>query len=93
MVLCWIHSAWSKENRTDGLTRNSLDQKRTEGLIRDSNDQKRTDKGSRKKILFLVAGPLRGGGGANGCATKEKRTFFNVRGKNPIANKPRRGGG
>ena len=29
-----------------------------------------------KKVLFLVAGPLRGGGGLNGCATKEKITFF-----------------
>ena len=29
-----------------------------------------------KKVLFLVAGPLRGGGGLNGRATKEKRTFF-----------------
>ena len=27
-----------------------------------------------KKILFLVAGPLRGGGGLNGYATKEKIT-------------------
>ena len=25
-----------------------------------------------KKILFLVAGPLKEGGGLNGCATKEK---------------------
>ena len=32
-----------------------------------------------KRVLFLVAGPLRGGG-VNGCATKEKRTFFNVAG-------------
>ena len=30
-------------------------------------------KGSRKKVLFLVAGPLRGERGLNGCATKEKR--------------------
>ena len=29
-----------------------------------------------KKVLFLVAGPLRGGLGLKGCATKEKRTFF-----------------
>ena len=32
-------------------------------------------KGSRKKkVLFLVAGPLRGGG-LNGCATKEKSSY------------------
>ena len=32
-----------------------------------------------KKVFFLVAGPLRGGGGGeglNGCATREKGTFF-----------------
>ena len=29
-----------------------------------------------KKGFFLVAGPLRGGGGLNGGATKDKRTFF-----------------
>ena len=29
-----------------------------------------------KKVIFLVAGPLRGGGGLNGCATKEKSTFL-----------------
>ena len=47
-------------------------------------------KGSRKKFLFLMAGPLRGVGGVlNGCATKEKRTFFNVRKKVPVATKPR----
>ena len=40
-----------------------------------------------KKVLFLVAGPL------NGCATKEKGTFFNVRKKVPMATKPRGGGG
>ena len=44
-----------------------------------------------KKVLFLVAGPLRGGE-VNGCATKEKRTFFNVRKKVPMATKPRGGG-
>ena len=31
-----------------------------------------------KKVLFLVDGPLRGESG-EGCATKEKRTFFNIR--------------
>ena len=36
-----------------------------------------------KKVIFLVAGPLRGGG-LNGCATKEKRTFFDVRKKVPM---------
>ena len=46
-----------------------------------------------KKALFLVAGPIRGGG-LNGCATKEKRTFFCLRGKKvPMATKPRGGGG
>ena len=45
-----------------------------------------------KKVIFLVAGPLRGGGGLNGCATKEKRTFFNERKKVPITTKPREGG-
>ena len=35
-----------------------------------------------KKVLYLVVGPLRGGGGANGCATNEKKNlFFNVRKK------------
>ena len=29
-----------------------------------------------KKVFFLVDGPLRGGGGLNGCATKEKSNFF-----------------
>ena len=32
--------------------------------------------GKPQKNLFLVAGPLRGGVGLNGCATKEKRIFF-----------------
>ena len=45
-----------------------------------------------KKVIFLVAGPLRGGGRLNGCATKEKRTFFSVRKKVPVATKPRGGG-
>ena len=49
------------------------------------------DKGSPKKVIFLVASPLRGGK-LNGCATKEKRTFCNVRKKVPIASKPRGGG-
>ena len=44
-----------------------------------------------KKVLFLVARPLKGRGG-NGCATKEKRTVFNVRKKVPMATKPRGGG-
>ena len=44
------------------------------------------------KKNFLVAGPLRGGG-LHGCATKEKRAFFNVRKKVPMATKPRGGGG
>ena len=44
-----------------------------------------------KKVLFLVAGPLRGGGSLNGCASKD--IFFNVRKKVPMANKPREGGG
>ena len=44
-----------------------------------------------KKIIFLVAGPLRGGEGLNGFATKEKITFFNIRKKVPMATKP--GGG
>ena len=43
-----------------------------------------------------MAGPLRvggarGGGGLNGCATMERRTFFNVRKKGPTATKPRGG--
>ena len=29
-----------------------------------------------KKVIFFVAGPLRGGGGLNGYATKEKKNFF-----------------
>ena len=28
-----------------------------------------------KKVIFLVAGPLRGGG-LNGCATKKKNNFI-----------------
>ena len=37
--------------------------------------------------------PLRGGPrGLNGCATKKKRTFFNVRKKVSMATKPRGGG-
>ena len=44
-----------------------------------------------KKVLFFLAGPLRGGRGLNVCATKEKRTFFNVREKVPMATKPRGG--
>ena len=32
-----------------------------------------------------MAGPLRGGGGLYGCATKEKRTFFYLREKVPMA--------
>ena len=44
-----------------------------------------------KKVIFLVAGPLRGGG-LNGCATKEKITFFNIRKKVPMATKPGGGG-
>ena len=37
-------------------------------------------KGSRKKkkVPPLVAGPLRGGEGGKGRATKEKRTFFKL---------------
>ena len=46
-------------------------------------------KGSRRKVLFLVAGPLTGGGGLNRCATKEKRKFFNVRKEVLMSNKPR----
>ena len=49
-------------------------------------------KGSRKKVLFLVAGPLRGGGGAKRVCHQGKKTFFNVRKKVPIATKPREGG-
>ena len=45
-----------------------------------------------KIILFLVAGPLRGGGRLNRCATKKKITFFNVGKKVPKATKPRGGG-
>ena len=30
-----------------------------------------------KKILFLVAGPIRGGWGLNVCASKEKYFFLN----------------
>ena len=40
-----------------------------------------------KKVLSLVAGPLRGGKGLNWCATKEKITFFNVRKKVPMVPK------
>ena len=47
------------------------------------------NKGSRKrKVLFLVVGPLRGGGGLKGCNTKENRTFFNIRKKVPMATLP-----
>ena len=41
-----------------------------------------------KKVLFLVAGTLRGGG-VNGCATKEKKIFFNESKKVHMATKPR----
>ena len=41
-----------------------------------------------KKVLFLVAGPIRGGGGLNGCATKGKKNVFNVRKTVPMATKP-----
>ena len=35
-----------------------------------------------KKVPFLMAGPLReGGGGLKGCTIKEKELFFNVREK------------
>ena len=34
----------------------------------------------------------KGGGGLNGCATKEKYIFFNVRKKVPMTTKPRGGG-
>ena len=34
-----------------------------------------------------------GGGGLNGCSTKKKKTFFNVRKKVSMATKPRGGGG
>ena len=40
-----------------------------------------------KKVPFLVAGPLRGGG-LNGFATQEKITFFNVRRKSSYSYKP-----
>ena len=43
-----------------------------------------------KKVLFLVAGPLREGEGLNGCATKD---IFYARKNVPMATKPRRGGG
>ena len=41
-----------------------------------------------RKVLFFVARSLRGGG-LNGCATKEKKIFFNERKKVPLS----RGGG
>ena len=41
-----------------------------------------------------MAGPLTGGGGGrNGSANKEKKLFFSVRKKVPLATKPRVGGG
>ena len=37
-----------------------------------------------------MAGPLRGGGEElNGCATRKKELFYNVRKKVPMATKPR----
>ena len=43
-----------------------------------------------KKVIFSVAGPQREGG-LNGCATKEKELYFDVRKKVPMATKPRGG--
>ena len=41
-------------------------------------------KGSRKKVPFLVVGPLKGGGGGGMVGTVRKETFFKTRKKNPI---------
>ena len=46
-------------------------------------------KAASKKSSFLSGRTTKKGGGLNGCATKEKRTFFNVRKKIPLATKPR----
>ena len=46
-----------------------------------------------KKVRFLVAGPLVGEGGLNGCATKEKRTFSLMEGKKFLWPISRGGGG
>ena len=50
----------------------------------------RPHKESRKKSSFLSGRATKRGGGLNGCATKEKITFFNVRGKVPMATRPLR---
>ena len=57
--------------------------------------KRRRTKGSRKKSSFLRGPATKRGEGLNGCATKEKRTFFfNVREKVPMATKSKpRGGG
>ena len=39
-----------------------------------------------KKSSFLSGQATKRGGGLNGCATKEKRTFFNVRKKEHFFN-------
>ena len=44
--------------------------------------------GSRKKSSFLINRATKRGGGLNGCASKEKSFFFNVRKKVPMATKP-----
>ena len=47
------------------------------------------DREAAKKGSFLNDQATRSGGGLNGCATKEKRIFFNVGKKVPMATKPR----
>ena len=65
-----------------------------EGNYKYRKTDKNESKGSRKKVLFLVAGPLREGGRLSGCATKKKKDFFfNVRKKVSMATKPRGGWG
>ena len=45
-----------------------------------------------KKSFVLSGRATKREGGLNGCATKEKRLFFNVKKKVPMATKPRGGG-
>ena len=49
--------------------------------------------GKPQKNYFLSGRATKRGGWLNGCATKEKRPFFNVRGKVPMTTKPEGGGG
>ena len=49
--------------------------------------------GKPQKNSFLSGRATKRGGGLNGCATKEKRTFFNVREKSSYGHYAEGGGG